>query len=137
MSRKRLAVLVIALATLSDPVAAELRGTPEGPPVFTAAEVAVITRNALLSTLVEDNAWAVRRLLDAMTGMAPSAGGKPLSGAPGNGAAIDGKSDLTAPFDPRSNPDLDQLQRTSPEAVLDLFRILKQAAPAKPATPSK
>jgi len=52
MSRKRLAAL--------------LRGTPEGAPVFTAVEVAVITRNAVLSALIQDNPWAVRRVLDAL-----------------------------------------------------------------------
>ena len=52
MSRKRLAAL--------------LHGTPEGAPVFTAVEVAVITRNAVLSALIQDNPWAVRRALDAL-----------------------------------------------------------------------
>ena len=52
MSRKYLAALAIALALLSEPAAAELRGSPEGPPVFTAAEVAVITRNAVLAALI-------------------------------------------------------------------------------------
>ena len=52
MSRKRLAAL--------------LRGTPEGAPVFTAVEIAVITRNAVLSALIQDNPWAVRRVLDAL-----------------------------------------------------------------------
>jgi hypothetical protein len=66
MSRKRLAALLIALAVLSEPAAAELRGTPEGAPVFTAVEIAVITRNAVLSALIQDNPWAVRRVLDAL-----------------------------------------------------------------------
>jgi len=52
MSRKRLAAL--------------LRGTPDGAPFFTAVEVAVITRNAVLSALIQDNPWAVRRVLDAL-----------------------------------------------------------------------
>ena len=66
MSRKHLAAaLAIALAALSEPAAAELRGTPEEPPVFTAAEVAVISRNAVLAALIQDNPWVVRRVLDA------------------------------------------------------------------------
>jgi hypothetical protein len=52
MSRKRLAAL--------------LHGTPEGAPVFTAVEVAVITCNAVLSAMIQDNPWAVRRVLDAL-----------------------------------------------------------------------
>jgi hypothetical protein len=137
MSRKHLAALMIALAVLSEPAAAELRGTPEGPPVFTAAEVAIITRNAVLAVLIQDNPWAVRRVLDAMAAIDASAGNKPPSDEGDKGDASGGKSDPGASFDPRTNPDLDQLQRTSPEAVLDLFRILKQATPAKPSTPQK
>ena len=93
MSRKRLAAL--------------LRGTPEGAPVFTAVEIAVITRNAVLSALIQDNPWAVRRVLDAL-------------------AAISTTRIMQARRRERgacrcANPDLDQLQRVSPEALLDLF----------------
>ena len=140
MSRKHLAALLIALATLSDPAAAELRGAPEGPPVFTAAEVAVIARNAVLTTLVQDNPWAVRRLLDAMAAIETAAvATSPAASAPGKaGAGAGGVApDGNAALDPRANPDLDQLQRTSPEAVLDLFKLLKQASPAKPQAPPK
>ena len=134
MSRKHLAALVIALAALSEPAVAELRGSPEGPPVFTAAEVAVITRNAVLSALIQDNPWAVRRVLDALAAVSttPNSGSKrPV----GSAAPAD------ATIDPLANPDLDQLQRVSPEALLDLFRLLKEAQPgsggAKPQTPVK
>jgi hypothetical protein len=134
MSRKHLAALVIALAALSEPAAAELRGSPEGAPVFTAAEVAVITRNAVLSALIPDNPWAVRRVLDALAAASatPDSGSKRAVGS-------------TAPaddiIDPLTNPDLDQLRRVSPEALLDLFKLLKEAQPgsggAKPQTPAK
>ena len=132
MSRKHLAALVIALAALSEPAVAELRGSPEGPPVFTAAEVAVITRNAALSALIQDNPWAVRRVLDALASVrtTPDNASK---GAVGSAAPADGT------LDPVANPDLDQLRRVSPEALLDLFRLLKEAekgsAAAKPQTP--
>ena len=134
MSRKHLAALMVALAALSEPAWAELRGTPEGAPVFTAAEVAVITRNAVLSTLIQDNPWAVRRVLDALAAVSttPDGAGKSGSAAPRPDAALD----------PLANPDLDQLQRASPEALLDLFKLLKEAAEkgagaAKPQTPLK
>jgi hypothetical protein len=134
MLRKHLAALAIALAVLSEPAAAELRGTPESAPAFTAPEVVVITRNAVLSALVKDNPWAVRRVLDALAAIntAPNSGGKP---AVGDAAPAD------VTIDPLANPDLDQLQRVSPEALLDLFRLLKEAQPgsagAKPQTPVK
>jgi len=134
MSRKHLAALVIALAALSEPAVAELRGSPEGPPVFTAAEVAVITRNAVLAALIQDNPWAVRRVLDALAA---------VSTTPNNGSkrVVGSAAPADATIDPLANPDLDQLQRVSPEALLDLFRLLKEAQPgsggAKPQTPVK
>jgi hypothetical protein len=134
MSRKHLAALAIVLAALSEPAAAELRGTPEEPPVFTAAEVAVITRNAVLATLIQDNPWAIRRVLDALAS---------VSTTPNNGSkrAVGSAAPADATIDPLANPDLDQLQRVSPEALLDLFRLLKEAQPgsggAKPQAPVK
>jgi hypothetical protein len=132
MPRRHLAALLIALAALSEPVAAELRGSPEEPPVFTAAEVAIIARNAVLSSLVQDNPWLVRHLLDALaTAARVNAAANP---PPGGGAKVGpgAAAPDTGKIDPRANPDLDELQRTSPEGALDLFRILKQAAPDKP-----
>ena len=133
MSRKHLAALVIALAALSEPAVAELRGSPEGPPVFTAAEVAVITRNAVLAALIQDNPWALRRVLDALAAISTTR----IMGA----SAPSGAAPADATIDPLANPDLDQLQRVSPEALLDLFRLLKEAQPgsggAKPQTPVK
>src|SRR5262249_24177497 len=133
-SRKHPAALAIALAFLSAPAAAELRGSPEGPPVFTAAEVAVIIRNAVLAALIQDNPWAVRRVLDALASVrtTPDNASKEAVGS----AA---PADIT--LDPVANPDLDPRRRASPEALLDLLRLLKEAekapAPAKPQTPVK
>jgi hypothetical protein len=134
MSRKHLAAFLIALAALSDPAAAELRGSPEGPPVFSASETAVIARNAILSTLVQDDPWAVRHLLDAMAALqanadpnGPARPGNKREGGPNSGVSLD----------PKTDPDLDRLQRSSPEAVLDLFQVLKQAGAKKPQPPAK
>ena len=113
---------------------AELRGSPEGPPIFTAAEVAAITRNAVLSALIQDNPWAVRRVLDALASVRTTPDNA-SEGAVGSAAPAD------ATLDPLANPDLDQLRRVSPEALLDLFKLLKEAekgsAAAKPQTPVK
>jgi hypothetical protein len=136
MSRRHLAALAIALAAISEPAAAELRGTPEGPPLFTAAEVAVIARNTLLTNVVQEHPWIVRRLLDALA--AVEAGGAATSSTPGTDSARgkEGHSPGQAPsIDPKANPDLGQLERSSPEAVLDLFEILKKAQAAKPSKP--
>src|SRR5262249_62217443 len=83
MSRKHLAALAIALALLSEPAAAELRGTPEEPPVFTAAEVAVITRNAILAALIQDNPWVVRRGVRPLGPVRPTPDNASEGGLPG------------------------------------------------------
>jgi len=135
MLRKNIFALVIALAALLEPAAAEPRGGLEGPPVFTAAEVVVITRNAVLSTLIRDNPWAVRQVLDALAAVdtTPESGGK---------RAVGSAPPIDVALDPLTNPDLDQLQRASPEALVDLFKLLKEAAEkgfsgAKSQTPLK
>jgi hypothetical protein len=132
MSRKHLAALALAMAVISGPGGAELRGAPEGSPLFTPAEVAVIARNAALINALQEHPWTVRHLLDALA--AVEAGANASSSAPrgenARGAAR--RSPGEAPsLDPQANPDLDQLQRSSPEAVLDLFEILKKAQAAK------
>jgi hypothetical protein len=134
MSRNHLAALLIALAALSNPAAAELRGVPEGPPVFTATEAAVVARNAILSALIQNDPWVVRRLLDSMTAIEA---GTAAYGLPPSGAQPEGAPNAGISLDPRTDPDLDRLQRSSPEAVLDLFQLLKQAGEKKPPPPAK
>ena len=109
MLRRHLAAFAIAFAALTDPVNAELRGAPEGPPTFTASEVAVIARNRALAGLVQDNPWVVRRVLDEWAKL-------------NTGAA---------------DPDLDALERASPEGLLDLLKILKEAEKPKQQSTSK
>jgi len=76
----------------------------------------------------------VRRVLDALAA---------VSTAPNNGSkrAVGSAAPADATIDLLANPDLDQLRRVSPEALLDLFRLLKEAQPgsggAKPQTPVK
>jgi hypothetical protein len=92
------------------------------------------TAGNLLTALIQDNPWAVRRVLDALAAVSttPDSTGKH---AVGSAAPVD------VTIDPLANPDLDQLQRVSPEALLDLFKLLKEAQPgsggAKPQAPIK
>lgn len=134
MSRHHLAALLVALTALADPAAAELRAIPEAPPVFSATETAVVARNAILSGLIQNDPWAVRRLLDSMAAIA--AGTAPY-GLPRSGAQPEGAPNAGISLDPKTDPDLDRLQRSSPEAVLDLFQLLKQAGEKKPPPPAK
>jgi hypothetical protein len=105
--------LALALALFAGPALAQTRAT-SAPPSFTRAERQVIARNAELSRRARANPQAVREALDVLA-RPPSTNRTmpPTEGRP--------------PFNRRRNPDLDRLYRTSPEAALDLFRLLETA----------
>ena len=116
-------VLILAAAMLmADLAQAELVGVPASPPNFTWEETVIIQRNATLSSAVKADPWTVRRLFDAVE---RQAGPSVQSVQPPN-------DDKPPPasheeLDPASDPDLPRLQRASPEAVNDLFQLLKLA----------
>jgi hypothetical protein len=136
MTRTRISVLAIALAAALGIVqaacGAELRATRDGAPVFTAAEVAVIVRNEALAVLIADHPNEVRRALDALADVEAGGGRgrgrdlqddpRPRPNAPSGAPA----------FDASANPDLNRLERATPEAVFDLFQLIKQAGATKP-----
>ena len=114
-------MLAVAIAMISDPVCAELQGVPKSAPEFTSDELAIITRNAALAKTVKDDPWVVRILLDKIDRAQSTVSNQ----------AIETPLPPEQPpdsFDPKENPDVERLQRASPEAVHDLFQLLKQAA---------
>jgi hypothetical protein len=115
LRRELIAAVLIAL--LADPAFADLQGAPAGAPTFTSEETMTIQRNKTLLEISKTNPWIVRKLLDAVE---QSKNDKKLP-APSNGDGED--------------PDLDQMQRASPEAAHDLFQLLKQAGEKKPDAP--
>jgi hypothetical protein len=114
---------LLASLTMTDMADAELRGLPDGSPAFSDADRAVIARNKLLSSIVQQEPWLVRRVLDALASNGMRA--DPPRDTKG------GLSDPDRPG-PSDNPDLDRLQHASPEAINDLFQLLKQASGGKP-----
>jgi hypothetical protein len=118
LRRDLIAVAVIAL--LTDPAFADLQGISTGAPTFTRDEIIIINRNATLSELSKYNPWIVRKFLDAIE---KAASGKSLSPPP------------PSPGGNEADPDMDRMQRASPEAVHDLFQLLKQAGDKKPDKP--
>jgi hypothetical protein len=124
MSRFLLAkelLVVAATIVLADVARAELVGVRASPPTFSREESQIIERNAALSKAVKADPWIVRRLFDAA---APQPGPSVQSVQP------DDDKQAAPPLeelDPASNPDLPRLQRVSPEAVNDLFQLLKLA----------
>jgi hypothetical protein len=98
---------------LADPALADLIGS-SSPPSFTREEQVIIDRNPSLREASRSNPWVVRRILDVL-GHAPSSNGEIKSPLP---PSAERDSD---------DPDLDRMQRASPEAVHDLFQLLKQA----------
>jgi hypothetical protein len=128
MSRKQLMTIAVAIAIMADPALAELQGASKSAPTFTNEELAIITRNVALSEIVKNDPWVVRKLLDAI-----DPGHPPVSTQ-----AIEAPLAPEPPpdsFDPNENPDVARLQRVSPEAVHDLFQLLKQAAQKDNAKP--
>lgn len=134
MSRQHFIALVLALAIYGDPVLADLRGLPDGAPVFSAAEQQIIARNVALATLVGSDPWTVRRFLDVLAARsAADTRDAPVAGlAPGAKPAVPARPGKATPGKGSANPDVDDLERSSPEAVHDLFQRLKQAGTAQP-----
>jgi hypothetical protein len=113
-----------ASLTQAEPARAQPGGSNNTAPPFTQAEKAVIARNAILRSVVDQDPALVRRVLDALA----------ASEMQTRSALVGGGQPATAPVQPDSsaepsdNPDLDRLERSSPEALNDLFQLLKQAA---------
>lgn len=126
MTRRELMVIATMLAAMAEPAIAELRGEPKGVPNFTTDELLVISRNLALSEVVKIDPWVVRRLLDTLD--RPSEHRTVSGRATEMQLPVKSSSEL---FDPKVNPDAERLQRASPEAVHDLFQLIKQAKDKK------
>jgi hypothetical protein len=88
-------------------------------PQFSPQERTIIERNADLKGVVGRNPRLVRRVLDAIA----AAPAQPVGTGPTDRGAISPE-----PPAPSRNPDLDNLERSSPEAAHDLFLLLKKAS---------
>jgi hypothetical protein len=113
---------MIAAFAMVDPALAQLRGSTDAAPVFSAADRVVIARNEMLRSIVEQEPQLVRRALDALAA---------IDDVQTRGALMPGDPQAPSrpgrPTGPSNNPDLDRLERASPEAMNDLFQLLKQA----------
>jgi hypothetical protein len=116
-------VMTVAALAMVDPARAQLRGSTDAPPMFSAADQAVIARNKLLASIVEQEPRLVRRALDALAAVDDVQTRTDLR--PGSPRADQGRPGR--PSEKSDNPDLDRLERASPEAMNDLFQLLKQA----------
>lgn len=105
--RISLAIAAIALLAAARPAGAEMRADTD-PPRFTAAEQAIIERNASLKNAVATDPWVVREFLDALA----------------KTAAAEDASPATAG---QPDPDLKRYERASPEAAHDLLQIIIRA----------
>lgn len=111
---RHLAIAALAVQLYACPASADVaaRSAPE----FTAEERVVIERNNTLKLLVKDDPWTVKSFLDVLMTLAPDGDGETALGDDGG--------------TPSSNPDIDKLERSSPEAAHDLMQIIKQAGAA-------
>jgi len=116
-------LLLIGLAAALAPAAALAQTQASGDPrPFTAQEQTIIARNDALSELVDRDPQLVRAALDLIASAAEMRAGYGLQPLPPR-IPPGGQT----PNPPR-NPDLQQLERVSPEAALDLFQRIKRAA---------
>lgn len=112
-----------SLMLLVEPAIADLRGVRTEAPIFSQEELAIIHRNQSLSKIVKIDPWTVRELLDVVND--------------GKGRSVQTRQSIApAPppretIDPDADPDLEGMQRASPEAVHDLFQLLKRASQKK------
>jgi hypothetical protein len=127
MSRKsptRNALAFTTLLLLVEPATADLRGVRTGAPAFSQEELAIIHRNQTLSRIVQIDPWTVRELLDSVDEEV-------------KGRSVQTRQSIAPappprePIDPNADPDLERMQRASPEAVHDLFQLLKRASQKK------
>jgi hypothetical protein len=128
MSRRRLFVLAVLGVTHAQPAAADLLGVPADRPSFSSSERSVIRRNAVLHSTLTENPWLVRRALDVLSEINAGNGAARPSAEP----PMSRSSKLGDDFDRQRNPDLDKASRASPEALHDLFQLIKQAGSTKP-----
>jgi hypothetical protein len=116
-------LLIVAL-----PIGSAIAQAPAPAPSFSVEEQAVIRRNAALNDLLPRDPALVRKVLDAIT-----------SANTGGGArSNDGKARKPErPPNPKSNPDLENLGRASPEAAHDLFQLIKKAGQKRQSSNSR
>lgn len=118
------------LADTTRPGGAQTQPPATGEQTFTASETALIARNATLAKAVQHDPALVRRVLNET-----SQDGAAKDNAPKDNAMtrrMMPASPTTKPlFDGKADPDLSRIERASPEALHDLFQLLKETAAKK------
>jgi hypothetical protein len=90
-------------------------------PSFSKAELVIVDRNQTLRALIKTDPKAVRKALDLMQ--------RNHIGPRSAGSVRD--SDLQSRDELTADPDLDELERSNPEAARDLFLLIKRVATEK------
>jgi hypothetical protein len=118
-------LLIVGAISMSYPVGAQPRDVRTA--TFSAEDERIIARNEALTRLAKKNPQAVRRVLDLIENVQLR---KTEGLESGSSAGESRRAPVARPnkrFDPKANPDLEQLLGSSPEATHDLFQLLKQA----------
>lgn len=111
------AALVLSAAAWGQP-----NNNMHGAPRFTLAEESIIARNDALAEMLAIDPAGVRKIVAAILVAKQQTAKQSVP-------TRDRRRDAGAVhIDPLRNPDLDVLQRASPEAAHDLFQLIKRAA---------
>ena len=123
----RRSALAATLAVLLSPgAAADLIGHTHLPTSIAGkSDEALIEANPILERLGREHPQALRSILQRLRGPAPEPSRR-RAAVPGTVLETEANQ---AVFD--ENPDLDALYRESPEAALDLLRLIREAARAQ------
>ncbi len=115
----KLLVIVIFLTSVLFQAPCDARSSSY--PSFSKAEMSIINRNKTLRSLAKSSPKAVRQVLDVMQ----------RNQIGSRSATSVGDDGLQSRDESAADPDIDELERSNPEAARDLFLLIKRVATEK------
>lgn len=134
---------ILAVAMVSALATAAAGASLAAPMEFTARERSLIARNETLRATAERNPALARRAMRAMAASRDGSrsmvtGTRELRAEQRQGSPQAGKPPRRRNgFDANRDPDMNQYQRSSPEAAHDLFQLLKRASDGSTRKPAE
>lgn len=119
-------LISMALGVALGPASADVVGRPGAAPTFDSTDAGLLKENPSLAEIVRDNPHLGRLILDRALAAEGDAAARVMLGDDTAPTLTDEEQALV-----KANPLLERGMRSSPEAALDLLRLIKQAADKK------